>query len=163
MQTTNSAHSIDAALASLSLDVAKPARMPLLHFQTRQPLRGPDGEEGYIELYSSDSDIARRHNRETQRRRLNMRGRGKLTPEELEAEGTDLLVALTAGWQLITPDGALLDVPFTPENARKVYDQILWIREQVDEFCADRGNFTPASLSNSSSGPRPSSERAAKP
>jgi hypothetical protein len=154
---------IDTALSSLSLDVDKSQRMPLLHYQTRQPLRGPDGEEAYIEMHSSDSEIARRHNRETQRRRLNMRGRGKLTPEELEAEATDLLVALTSDWLLVSLDGTILDLPFTAENARKVYDKVIWIREQVDEFAADRGNFTPSSSSTLSNGPRPSSARPAKP
>lgn len=160
---------IDAALSMLSLDVDKPQRMPLLHYQTRQPLRGENGEEAWIDLYSSDSDIARRHNRESQRRRLNMRGRGKLSPEELEAEATDLLVALTADWSLmsplttLSPNGKPLDLPFSSENGRKVYDQVTWIREQVDEFAADRGNFTPASSSNSLSGPKLSSERTAKP
>jgi hypothetical protein len=154
---------IDAALSALSLDVEKPQRMPLLHYQTRQPLRGPNGEEAYVDLYSSDSDIARRHNRETQRRRLNMRGRGKLTPEELEAEATDLLVALTAGWSLVALDGSMLGLPFSAQNARVVYDKVTWIREQVDEFAADRGNFTRASSSTSSNGPSPSSGRAAKP
>ena len=153
---------IDTALSSLSLDVERPQRMPLLHYQSLQPLRGPNGEEAYVDLYSSDSDIARRQNRENQRRRLNARGRLKLTPEELEAEATDLLVALTAGWSLVSLDGQMLDLPFTPQNARTVYDKVTWIREQVDLFCADRGNFTPASSSTSSSGPKSSSEQTAK-
>lgn len=154
---------IDTALSLLSLNVEKPQRMPLLHYQTRQPLRGPNDEEAYVDMYSSDSDIARRHNREMQRRRLNMRGRGKLTPEELEAEATDLLVALTADWLLVSLDGNVLDLPFSAQNARTVYDKVAWIREQVDEFAADRGNFTPSSSSISSNGQRSSSVRVAKP
>jgi hypothetical protein len=153
---------IDAALSALSLAVDKAQRMPLLHYQSRQPLRDAEGHEAYIEIYSSDSDIARKHNRETQRRRLNMRGRGRLSPEELEAEATDLLVALTTGWFLLTPDGEPLGLPFTAENARKVYDKVTWIREQVDEFAADRGNFTPASSSTLSNGLKSSSEPTAK-
>jgi hypothetical protein len=35
---------IDTALSSLSLDVERPQRMPLLHYQSLQPLRGPNGE-----------------------------------------------------------------------------------------------------------------------
>src|SRR5580765_209271 len=102
---------VDSALARLSLAVEKPGRMPLLHYQTRQPLRDATGKEAWIELYSSDSEIKRRHDRETQRRRLNVRGRLRLTPEELEAEGTDLLVALTANWFLLDLDGFPIELP----------------------------------------------------
>jgi hypothetical protein len=161
------ANGIDAALSTLeaSLVIDKPRRMPLLNFQTQQPIRDAEGNEGWVDVYSGDSQIRRRHEREVTRRRYNMRGRGKLTPEETEAEATDLLVALTADWYLLTPNGVPLDLPFTPENARRLYDAPVarWIREQVDEFSADRGNFMPGSSLTSSSGPKPSSERAAKP
>jgi hypothetical protein len=155
---------VDSALARLSLEVEKPARMPLLHYQTLQPLRDATGKEAWIDLYSSDSEIKRRHDRETQRRRLNTNrvGRIRVTPEELEAEGTDLLVSLTAGWFLLDLDGFPIELPFTPENARRIYDGIVWIREQVDQFCADRANFTPASLQISSNGQKPSLEVPAK-
>jgi len=133
--------------AGLELAVDKPQRLIVLHPQNRQPIRDRDGNEAFIELHSADSPIARRHQREIQRRRLNMRGRGKITPEELEAEATDLLVALTVSWRLIAPDGSPIDLPFSPENARKLYEapSVAWLREQVDEFAADRGNFMPPS------------------
>ena len=82
--------------------------------------------------------------------RLAQRGRMRITPEELEAESTELLAALTAGWHLVTLDGHPLDVPFSIENARELYaaPALAWLREQVDEFAADRGNFaTPLSPS----------------
>jgi hypothetical protein len=91
-----------------------------------------------------------------------MRGRGRLTPEELEAEATDLLVALTHGWFLLAPDGSPIDLPFTAENARRIYDKVWWVREQVDEFAADRGNFTPPSSPTSSTGQSKSSARTEK-
>lgn len=127
----------------LGLDVEQPRRMILVHPVTRLPLRGADGAEGWIDLHSSDSAVARRHNREVQKRRLNMRGRGSISPEELEAEAVDLLAALTAGWGLVTLAGEPLDVPFTPENARELYaaPALAWVREQADEFAANRANF----------------------
>ena len=71
----------------------------------------------------------------------------RITPEELEAESTELLAALTAGWHLVTLDGHPLDVPFSIENARELYaaPALAWLREQVDEFAADRGNRPGAS------------------
>ena len=148
----------------LALAVDEPEKMIIVHPHTRQPLRHKEsGEEGYIELYSSDSDIARKHSRNIQRRRLNMRGRGKLTPEEIEAEATSLLVALTVSWNLVGLDGDPLDVPFTQENARELYSEhvMAWLREQVDEFTADRSNFSQASSTNSSTTQSTNSESGA--
>lgn len=128
--------------AGLEIPVDKPQKMVLVHPSTRQPLRDDKGD-AYIELHSSDSEVARKHNRAIQRRRLAQRGRGRITPEELEAEATELLAALTTGWHLVTLDGQSLDVPFSIENARELYaaPSLAWIREQVDEFASDRGNF----------------------
>ena len=61
----------------------------------------------------------------------------------MEADGTALLAALTKGWSLVTLDGAPIDVPCTPENARELYGtpDLAFIRRQVDEFVADLGNY----------------------
>jgi hypothetical protein len=135
---------------SLALPVEKPCRMIITHPVTRQPLRSKDGVEAYIEVYSADSEVKRRFDREVTRRRLSASGRVKLTPEEIEAQGHDLLAALTAGWNLVGLDGEPIDVAFSPQAARELYatPAMLWLREQVDEFAADRGNFSRASSSN---------------
>lgn len=138
---------------ALELDVAKPARMIVVHPVTRQPLReigdDPDapGKEAFIDLYSGDSDQARRHQRAIQRRRLAMRGRGRVTPEEIEADAIEFLCAVTAGWYLLDLQGRPLNVEFSPEAARELYanDAVAWLRDQVDEYVGDRGNFSKAS------------------
>lgn len=134
---------MNSKFAGLEIAVDQPQRMTLVHPISRQPLRDADGETAWIEIYSNDSSAARKHNREVQRRRLAMRGRGRITPEEVEAEGIDLLAALTTNWRLLTLDGTPLDVPFSPEAARELYSAqaLAWVREQVDEFCVDRANF----------------------
>lgn len=134
---------MQSKFAGLEIAVDKPQRMTLHHPVTRQPLRDAKGAEAWIDLHSSDSKVARDHNREVQRRRLNMRGRGRISPEEIEAEAADLLAALTTGWRLLTLEGGTLDVPFSTENARELYASpaLAWIREQVDEFASDRANF----------------------
>ncbi len=133
--------------SALALEVDKPGRMVVVHPVSRQPLRDAEGNEAYIDLYSGDSEAARKHQRAVQRRRLNMRGRGKVTPEELEGDGVDLLSALTVGWYLLDFAGGKIDVPFNADNARELYSTpaLSWIREQVDEYVADRGNFSKAS------------------
>lgn len=133
--------------AALALEVDKPGRMTIVHPVSRQPLRDAEGKEAFVDLYSNDSEPARKHQRAVQRRRLAMRGRGKLTPEELEAEQVELLAALTAEWYLVDLAGRPIDVPFSQENARELYGDaaVSWLREQVDEFAGDRGNFSKAS------------------
>lgn len=142
---------MNSKFASLGLEVDKPARMILVHPTNRQPLRDAKGKDAYIELYSSDSDIARRHQQAIQRRRLAQRGRTiRITPEELEAEAVEFLASLTAAWHLVGLRGDHIDVPFSVENARELYAAapLAWLREQVDEYVADRGNFNAPSLLN---------------
>jgi hypothetical protein len=132
---------MSSKFAALEIDIDKPSRMTLLD-RDRQPYRNGDGHVAWIDLYSGDSEIARKHRRAVTRKRLAMRGRGKVAPEELEAEDNELLAALTAGWDLV-----ITDVPFTQENARDLYSnaRVPHIREQVEEFVFDRGNFSKAS------------------
>lgn len=136
--------------SALELPVDAPIHLVLTHPVTKQPLRDLEGKEAYIDHYSGDSEIARKHSRAVQRRRLAMRNRGKITPEELEAESVELLAALTTGWYLVALDRTPIEVPFTPENARELYSNpaVAWIRELVDESASDRGNLSPASSSS---------------
>ena len=131
----------------LELDVDKPHRLELLHPVTRQPMRNGDGRTAYIDHYSADSEIARKQQRTVQRRRLAMRGRMKLTPEELEAETIDILAALTVDWYLVDLNGHAIDLPFSQDNARRLYANpgVTWLREQLDESTADRANFSQGS------------------
>lgn len=141
---------MSSEFSGLELDVEKPIKLVLVHPVTRQPMRDEDGKEAYIEHHSSDSSIALKHQRSVQRRRLAMRGRLKVTPEELEAEAVELLAALTTGWHLVGLNGKKIDIPFTQENARKLYANpaVGWLREQYDESAADRANFSQGSSTN---------------
>ncbi len=133
--------------SGLELGVDEPYRLVLVHPVTRQPMRDSEGNEAYIEHYSSDSEIAKKYQRSVQRRRLAMRGRAKITPEELEAEGVELLAALTAGWYLVDLKGNKIDLPFSQEGARELYNNpaVGWLRDQLDESTADRANFSQGS------------------
>lgn len=138
--------------AGLALEVEKPRRMSLLNLD-REPIKNKKGEHAYIDLYSSDSDIARRHRREVGQRRIDdaaKRGRLGVKVERVDEDHLDLLVALTAGWKLVALDGSDIDLPFSPENARELYNApgTAWIVDQVDEFAATRTNFSMASSGN---------------
>jgi hypothetical protein len=152
--------------AGLGLAVATAARMTLLHPATGQPLRrpkrhadgqpvldekgGPVYEVAWIDVLSADSEAARAHEREAQNRRIRSRAR-RLVAEDLEAEGLELLVALTKGWSLATLENEPLDVPFSAENARELYSapELAFIRRQVNDFAADAGNFQTPKTSSS--------------
>lgn len=128
--------------SAFEIDVDKPSRLTLLD-QNGRPYRSADGKRtAWIDVHSMDSEIGRKHQRAIARKRLQSRVRLKLTPEELESENTDLLVALTVGWDLV-----VTDLPFSPENARALYEnpKTVNIRRQVDEHAADPSNFASAS------------------
>lgn len=141
--------------AGLGLAVEQTARMTITSPVTGMPLRlkGADGkdteETAWIELLSLDSETARRHQRAAQDRRLGQRAR-KLKAEELDAEGLEQLVALTKDWRLADLSGAPLDIACDPAAARELYGTpaFAWLKEQVDLFVADRGNWRPTSSTN---------------
>lgn len=128
--------------AALAVKADAPSRMTILHPATGEPLLDAEGNPAWIDIHSTDSPVALRHQRAAQNRRLQSRAR-KVTAEDLEAEGIDLLAALTAGWRLLGLDGAPLDIPCNRQNAAELYAEpsAAWIREQVNAFAADRGNF----------------------
>lgn len=136
--------------AGLGLKVETPARMTILHPGTRQPLRIAGADDvAFLDLLSMDSAAAQAHQRAVTNRRLAARTR-KLTAEEIEAEGVDLLVALTRGWRLATLDGQPLDVPFSTADARELYGapEMAWLKLQASEFVGDAGNFLPATATS---------------
>lgn len=141
---------MSSKFAGLALEVEKPSRMIIMHPVTQQPLRDKDGKEAYIDLYSTDSVAARSHEQNVLRRRINMRRGAKMTPEELEADSVEMLTALTVGWYLLDLTGEAMGIEFSQENAREAYGLPgwFWLREQINTFVGDRGNFSKASSSS---------------
>lgn len=138
-------------LATIGVDVEKPQRMIVLGFDG-QPLLGADGSRNYIDIFSSDSEIARQHQRAVTTQRLAMRRNAKPTAVELEKSSLDLLAVLTAGWGTIGKDGvATPDADFSTEAARALYadPKNAELRSQVDEFAGQRANFSQALSTNS--------------
>lgn len=90
-------------------------------------------------------------------KRIQRRSRSRraiVTSEELDTDQLELLVEVTTGWCdciKLTADSAPL--PFNRENVRMLYSSYPWIREQAEEFIADRANFLGESLRNSKSTP----------
>ncbi|HBT82428.1 MAG TPA: hypothetical protein DEB35_03030 [Desulfuromonas sp.] len=145
----------------VSLSTAKAAEagveISILHPVTDEPLGV------MITVYGADSKTCRQIQRRQTNHRLEMQAKQKqqfkkkpvTTAEQLEAEGLDLLVGCTKSWRTLIYDeegketgsrpqiemaeGEWLDC--TPENVRKLYQEIPWVKEQIDGEIGDRSNF----------------------
>jgi len=114
----------------------------------------------FLILCGSDSDTFRGIIRRQQNRRLERTKQARnnkpapLTPEELEEESMDLLVGCTKGWLTrikdekgIVTERQELDIsndewlPCTPDNIRRLYNEVPWVKEQADYAIGDRSNF----------------------
>lgn len=144
-----------AKIEDLELEVDRPSRMTILDSATNLPMRDKAGMVAYIDVYSSDSDIARKFKREIKTARLRARNPNALTGAKLEDEDVQLLAALTAGWYLVTRTGEPIELECSRDNALKVYGnhKMAWLADQVDAWAGARGNFSKVSSPNSSTPP----------
>jgi hypothetical protein len=126
-----------------TLDITEAANagqvMEVLHPATNQPLEDDEGEPVLITLAGIDSEVFRKAQRAATNRRLAVKGRTKITADELEQDALEALVACTLDWSGIAIGGEVLEC--TKANVRKVYTEFRWLREQVDEFVGDRAGF----------------------
>lgn len=137
--------------SGMALAVDKPSRMTIVHPATLQPIVNGDGEVAYVDVFSMDSELARKHRRSSTQVRIDQAsksGRARLNAGQLESEEVDILADLTAGWRLISLDGSDIDIECTAQNARDLYGDpgTAWLFEQVNEFARSRENFSKASL-----------------
>ena len=113
--------------------------LEIRHPVSGEVLKTPDSRAVSITLFGLESEASQKAQREAQRRRLKRAHQHKVTPEELEAEALNLLAAVTASWIGIGLGDEELEC--TPDNVKRVYREIPWIRKQVDEFITDISNF----------------------
>lgn len=136
---------IDLGALSTTTACDKGYEMELLHPATAAPLGV------FISVVGRDSTVFRRYIRDKANERLRMQATSRAriknevtTVEQAEAEVVDLIAACTTGWRTgdvpsITRNGNALE--FSPANARVLYQQETWIREQADEAIGDLNNF----------------------
>lgn len=125
-------------LASLDTIAAcnKPFDVEIIHPVTQE-------KTGVVfTVVGKDSDVYRAKIKamanENMTREAMLARRGKpdiQTIDKLEAKNIDALVAATVGWSNVELDGEVLE--FNAANARKVYQRILPVREQVLEAVND--------------------------
>lgn len=93
-----------------------------------------------IQVYSPDSEQYRKAaNRVRNNTMKFIRKNNGTTAERIEADMVEILANVTVGWSGLTENGQ--PWPFSIENARRLYTDFPFIREQVDEFVGDRKNF----------------------
>lgn len=112
---------IDAIVMKEFVDVQ------LKHPVTDEPLLTSDGKPMWIRVCGSDSN----HFRSVQARFRNEVLRNpnkKMTAEKEFARMTEILVACTFDWCI---EGANGLIPFSADEARKLYTEKVWIRNQV--------------------------------
>lgn len=116
----------------------KGATLAIVHPETEEPIEGMT-----ITLLGQDSAVYRKIQLAKQQAILNRMAKGKkmvdLDAEKLAEDTIDDLVKLTVKWTGFEMGGE--DLPCTPENCRMVYSDWPWIREQAQEFVANRANF----------------------
>lgn len=116
----------------------KGATLAIAHPETEEPIEGMT-----ITLLGQDSAVYRKIQLAKQQAILNRMAKGKkmvdLDAEKLAEDTIDDLVKLTVKWTGFEMGGE--DLPCTPENCRMVYSDWPWIREQAQEFVANRANF----------------------
>lgn len=113
--------------------------MPLVHPSTGEVILDDAGEPVGISLYGKDSDVYRKAQRTITNRRLSKKTSATLTAERLESEANEILARCTEWWAGIVVEGAELQCNFA--TAKKLYGDLPWVKEQVDEFVAERSNF----------------------
>lgn len=133
---------------ALAFDTNATAKMEIESYKTGATLRDKEGKAAFIELLNVDSEAAQKRRKLSRKRLFDQMQKKKkfnYTPEQQDEDDLAYLVGITKGWYLVDVNsGDSLDVPFTEDNARVLYSdpRFAWIKEQVQEFVADRANFT---------------------
>ena len=114
------------------------AVMQVVHPDTVEPIEGMT-----ITLLGQDSNVYEKISLKRSQAALARISKGKkavdMDAQQVQANMLNDLVALTVDWTGFELDGKALKP--TPENVQNVYTGWKFIREQAQEFVADRANF----------------------
>jgi hypothetical protein len=106
------------------------------------PLRSSQGVRVTITIKGPDSDAHRAATRASINKRL-ANQRRKPTAEQLEQDTLDIFAAITVSWEGLESGGE--PVPCNRKNARTLYENYAFIKEQIDDALSNRVNFTKSS------------------
>ena len=99
-----------------------------------------------INVLGKDSNEFQKISRAQSKKRMSKMNRGGFRvqnmippPEEIEADGLELLAKCTKFWSGVVIDNK--EIEFSYDNALMVYERFPWMKEQVDTAIGDRANF----------------------
>ena len=115
------------------------ADMIVIHPVTQEEMTGPDGEFVTITLLGMESAVAKRMTKARAQKQLNAR-KNKIDIDEARAFTTSLQAKLIVKSHGLMENGQELDMTDS-SVAVDVLTRFSWLREQIDEFVTDRGNF----------------------
>jgi len=114
----------------------------IVHPNTLEPLKNEDDSTMTITMYAPHSKEYKAVVHEQTNKRLKQSQKNKrleLTAEDLERTGLELLAKATKTWN-ITFGGK--QPKFSVDAAIDIYDEVFWIRDQIEEAINDSLDFT---------------------
>lgn len=114
----------------------------LKHPSTFEELTNEDGSPMVITVYAPHSKEYKSLVHEQTNRRLKQaqsKKKMEITAEDLEASGLEMLAKSTVSWA-ITYDGK--KPKFSVALAKEIYQEVFWIRDQIEEAVANSLDFT---------------------
>lgn len=120
-------NTVPAANAGAPMTVRDPSGAPIV---------AADGSPVTITLRGRDSEVFLQTERKIIDRRVSHGGSSAAAREQ---DGIDLLAKCTVSWCGIVVEGEELEC--TEANARRVYRDFRFIRDQADAFIGDRSHF----------------------
>ena len=116
----------------------------LVHPNTGDTLKNDDKSDMTITIYASHSKEYKAAMHEQTNKRLKVMQSGKkqeITAQDMEEAGLTLLSKVTADWN-ITYGGE--KPKLTVAKAKDLYNEVFWIKDQIEEALADSLDFTKA-------------------
>ena len=114
----------------------------IVHPTTLEPLTNDDKTEMTITMYAPHSkEYKSILHHQTNKRLKQAQGKKKvdITAESIEEATLEVLVKATKSWN-ITYDGK--KPKYSADTAKEIYEQVFWIKDQIEEAVADSLDFT---------------------
>lgn len=129
---------------SLIVKVDKTFHLEIVSPKTGRVLKDKDGRAAYVDVLPTESDVARKFDREHQEKLADDVAGGMTEfPAQIEVN-KQKAAALVVGWYLVDPETREgIDIPFSPENATELLTDpgATWLFYQVWLAANKTANF----------------------
>lgn len=140
-------------LSKVRVNSDVPQEMAILNPVDMTPFADEDGNVAALLVLGPDSEVYQRKQKEHTNKLLrNAQQRGgsaKVTAEQVEMNRLEMLTAVIVGFKNLALNGETLE--FSSQNARMILKDYPFIREQLEVFLSEAGNFIAVTSKISSS------------